>query len=360
MDLMIKYRNDRKTEGATLAELRIYDGKIQALMSDSERLQKKSALDMELVIYRRQRQAEGASYVELAAIDAAIQTQFGDSPALVGDIMVRRMPPHENLYVSIDFNNATVGDLYNRVAAALGIDAYRMRLILRGRHIENVDASLRFHHINPGDSVGFCMKLGCNGNCCDMFYGTMCDANQRLAADMFKEHSADDVRRIYALTALSKTIVAEQKMVVPKVPASVAAAPQVTASVPQVTASVPQVTASVPQVTASVPQVPASVEAAPQVTASVEAAPQVTASAPAPQVKLMNTEAFLNWAKTGLNNSAFNAILSEKCVDMLHETAERPESPVPPPPSHTPDEEREKQSQSQNQKKQLEVEDLYG
>jgi hypothetical protein len=356
MDLMIKYRNDRKTEGATLAELRIYDGKIQALMSDSERIQKKSALDMELVIYRRQRQAEGASLVELVAIDAAIQTQFGDSPALVGDIMVRRMPPHENLYVSIDFNNATVGDLYNRVAAALGVDPYRMRLILRGRHIENVDASLRFHHINPGDSVGFCMKLGCNGNCCDMFYGTMCDANQRLAADMFKGHSADDVRHIYALTALSKTIVAEQKMVAPQVPASAPAPAQ------QQQAPVSHVKLMNAKVFPHWAKTAPASAPAPQVTASA-AAPQVTAQqrqVPVSQVKLMNTEAFLNWAKTGLNNSAFNAILSEKCVDMLHECAERPESPVPPPPTHTPDEEKQKQSQSQNQKKQLEVEDLYG
>ena len=314
METMIKYRNDRKMEGATLAELRIYDGKIQALMSSSERIQKKNAVDMELVIYRRQRQMEGATAVELSAIDAAIQTQFGESPARIGDIVVYRLPPHENLRVSIDFNNSTVGDLYNRVAAALGLDACRMRLILRGRHIENVDASLQFYHLSPGDAIGFCMKLGCNGRCCDMFYGTMCDANQRLAAEMFKEHSVDDVRRIYALTALSKTIVAEQKIVVPKM-----AAPQVPAA-------------------AQAPQVPAAAQA-----------PQV----PVSQVNLMSADAVLTWAKTGLNNSAFNAILSEKCIDMLHESVnERPESPVPPPPSHTPADEK--------LKKPLEVEDLYG
>ena len=74
---------------------------------------------------------------------------------------------------------------------------------------------------------------------------------------------------------------------------------------------------------------------------------------PVSQVNLMSADAVLTWAKTGLNNSAFNAILSEKCIDMLHESVnERPESPIPPPPSHTPADEK--------QKKPLEVEDLYG
>ena len=292
MDTMITYRNSRKAEGATLAELRIYDGKIQALLSSSERLQKKNARDMELVIYRRQRQLEGATAAELAPIDAAIYAQLCGSPALIGDILVRRMPPQENVYVSVDFNNAMVCDLYNSVAAALGVDVGRLRLILRGKHIENVDASLRIYHLTPGDALSFCMRLGCNGRCCDMFYGSMCDANVRLAAEMFKGHSADDVRRIYALTALSKTIIEREKQ------------------------------------------------------EQQEQSQQLQG-----QVKVMSSDALLNWAKTGLSGSAFNSIMSDKCIGLL-----RSESPVPPPPSHTPAEEQ----LQQQQKKPIEVEDLYG
>ena len=312
---MITYRNERKAEGATPAELRIYDGKIHALLSSSERLKK--SRDMELVIYRRQRQSEGAAAADLALIDAAIHAQFSGSPGLIGDIIVRRMPPQENVSVSIDFNNSTVGDLYNSVAAALGVDVGRMRLILRGKHIDNVDASLRIYHLSPGDALSFCMRLGCNGRCCDMFYGSMCDANQRLAAEMFKGHSADDVRRIYALTALSKTIVEreqeEQRQGLQwKKWQRWSQGQQQEQSQEQSQAS----------------------------------------------VKVMSSEALLNWAKTGLNCSTFNTI--ENCMS----EDKPPESPVPSPPSHTPAEEEKQeqlqQSQQSQEKKPIDVEDLYG
>jgi hypothetical protein len=181
-----------------------------------------------------------------------------------------------------------------------------MRLILRGKHIDNVDASLHIYHLSPGDALSFCMRQGCNGRCCDMFYGSMCDANVRLAADMFKGHSAEDVRRIYALTALSKTIV-ERDQEEQRQGLQWKKWQRWSHGQQQQEAS----------------------------------------------VKVMSSEAVLNWAKTGLNCSTFNTI--DSCIS----DDRRPESPVPPPPSHTPAEEQQQQQKQSQQKKPIDVEDLY-
>jgi len=204
MDLMLKYRNERKAEGATAAELKIYDGKIHSLMSTG--CQKKNDLDMELLIYRRQRLSEGALMTDIALIDKQIHRQFGATPSRIGDVLIRRLDSKDDLRVSVDFNNSSIGDLYTRVAGALGVSSGRMRLIFKGKHLDNSDRSLTEIHLEPGDAIGFCMKLGCDGRCCDQYYNMMCDGLLRSADTMFKDYTPEHIQKVLVAYSNFKAI----------------------------------------------------------------------------------------------------------------------------------------------------------
>ena len=200
MDIMIKYRNDRKLEGASAAELKIYDGKIQALMNGLGG----GNLDMELLVYRRMRAAEFASRDELALIDKTIHDKMGLTPSRIGDVNVRSMLGTV-ITVSMDFNNSTVDTLYERVAGALGVPKGALRLIRTGKHLTEMAMPLSAMHMLPGETIGYCMKLGCNGRCCDANYNMLCDWVGRQAHEVFKGLTPDEVHRFCANygTALS-------------------------------------------------------------------------------------------------------------------------------------------------------------
>ena len=94
MEILIKYRNDRKKEGASLAELNGLDGRINAHMSSSPPNEAK-ALDLELLSYRRSIDegydyANGLSKAEfLARLDKQIFRLLGSKPARLVDIQVK-------------------------------------------------------------------------------------------------------------------------------------------------------------------------------------------------------------------------------------------------------------------------------
>lgn len=202
MDIMIKYRNERKAEGATPAELSIYDGKIQSMLSSAN--QTSNNLDMELLIYRKQKVAEGAPRDIIALIEKQIHKQFGLTPARIGDVTVRSISG-TSVTVSIDFNNSTIEDLYDRAAAALGTHSTAIRIIQHGKYIENSNVSLMSINIKPGDSVSYCMKLGCNGRCCEMNYNIMYDTLIRSKLNQLSLMKKEEIHEFAREFAMAQT-----------------------------------------------------------------------------------------------------------------------------------------------------------
>lgn len=202
MDLMIKYRNERKAEGATAAELSIYDGKIHSMLSSCD--QTANTLDMELLLYRKQKVAEGASRDIIALIEKQIHKQFGLTPARIGDVIVRSISG-SSVNVSIDFNNSTIEDLYDRVAAAIGSHSSAIRIIQHGKYIENSNTSLMSINIKPGDTVNYCMKMGCNGRCCEMNYNIMYDALLRSKQNQLSLMKKEDIHEFAREFAMAQT-----------------------------------------------------------------------------------------------------------------------------------------------------------
>lgn len=77
MELMIKYRNDRKAEGAKMSELSLYDDRIYSMLTSTNNT---NTLDIELLIYRRQMKEEGASDVIISYIDKHIHATLTKTP----------------------------------------------------------------------------------------------------------------------------------------------------------------------------------------------------------------------------------------------------------------------------------------
>ena len=199
---MIKYRNERKIEGATAAELSIYDGKIHSMLSSCD--QTANNLDMELLLYRKQKVAEGASRDVITLIEKQIHKQFGLTPARIGDVIVRSISG-SSVNISIDFNNSTIEDLYDRVAAAIGTHSTAIRIIQHGKYIENSNISLMSINLKPGDTVNYCMKLGCNGRCCEMNYNIMYDALLRSKLNQLSLMKKEEIHEFAREFAMAQT-----------------------------------------------------------------------------------------------------------------------------------------------------------
>ena len=157
MEILIKYRNDRKAEGATQAELNGLDGRIISHFSSQQNSAK--ALDLELLNYRRciaetaDFNIGGLGKAEfLGRLDKHIFHLLGSKPARIVDIQVRTISSEKPLSVAVDLCNETVADLLQKACAVLGIHGPAgVRLIVQGKHHDNMDIS--FFHLNDDHKV---------------------------------------------------------------------------------------------------------------------------------------------------------------------------------------------------------------
>jgi len=201
MDTLIKYRNERKKEGASTGELRGLDGRINKLLSGSDT----GALDLELLVYRRQIAELGCGHIGwdfLNRLDKHIYHTLGSKPARIGDIKVASigMTKHTEV-ISVDFNNETVRDLGSKAACALGLNANYIRLILGGKHLENLDQILSSIHFTADSTVFVCQRLGCNGRCCEMGYSFLSDAMLRDTKGLLSTLSDEKLHELFMVSA---------------------------------------------------------------------------------------------------------------------------------------------------------------
>ena len=223
MEILIKYRNERKNEGATAGELNGLDGRINAMMSSSSG-DAAAKLDVELLLYRRQLVAEGKGhYYEwqqrqlvpegpvsgqrqelLERLDATLFHLLGSRPARVVEVYVQTIGDSElkGFPVSVDLANETVGDLASKAAAVLGWSSTAaFRIILRGKHLGDLGQTLSEAHVRPKDRVFLCLKLGCNGRCCEMNYSLMADGLLRDVRNVLHEVSPEELHKAFVVVS---------------------------------------------------------------------------------------------------------------------------------------------------------------
>jgi hypothetical protein len=199
MEVLIKYRNERKKEGASQAELNGLDGRINACMSIAG--QEKTAFDIELLNYRAQ--IASASPVNkdlLARLDTHIFHQLGSTPAKIIVVKIRTisMGPGEGVPVAVDVNNETVGDLGMKAVAAAGLTG-NYKIIYNGKHHDDLTRPLSTTGLTVDSIVVICKRLGCDGNCCDRTYSMLADALYRDANKLFKNVKPELIHELFVV-----------------------------------------------------------------------------------------------------------------------------------------------------------------
>jgi hypothetical protein len=221
MEIIIKYRNDRKAEGASQAELNGLDGRINFHLSSSP-LNEAKTLDIELLNYRRSI-AESADFTIggaainkaefLTRLDKHIFHLLGSKPARLVDIQVRSIASEKSRSVAVDLCNETVYDLLQKACVVLGIHGPAgARLIVRGTHYDIMDMSLEDAGIRETDTVVVCKRLGCDGRCCSVNYGMLCDAFLRDTHAVFKDINEDERHKIFVSMSKLKEMCYEKKV----------------------------------------------------------------------------------------------------------------------------------------------------
>jgi hypothetical protein len=215
MDALIKYRNERKKEGATSAELLGLDGRINALFSKMDRTGSGSSedLDLELLTYRRS-VLEGHDYEIkselIKRIDRHIHKVLGSSPARIGDVKVcHATTVKREVLVSVDLNNMTVEDLARKATKMLGLHGRTLRIISGGRHLEPVRL-LSDYHIKSESVVFACERLGCDGNCMANGYNMLSDALLRDSAYILKELGPDKIHELFVVMSQARLLVKQK------------------------------------------------------------------------------------------------------------------------------------------------------
>lgn len=205
MEVLIKYRNERKKEGASMAELNGLDGRINSCMSSTG--QEKTAFDIELLNYRAQIAAASPVNKELLVrLDTHIFHQLGSTPAKVIVVKVRTisMGPTEGIPVAVDVNNETVGDLGQKAAAAIGMTG-NYKVIFNGKHHDDLLRPLSTTNITEDSLVAICKRLGCDGNCCDRSYSMLADAMYRDAHKLFKDVRPEAIHELFVVFSELRT-----------------------------------------------------------------------------------------------------------------------------------------------------------
>ena len=170
---LIDYRLQLEKEGFSKAYLNNYDGEIN---NEIINLKNEVKPDLSLINYRLQRSKEGASPEELSIIDASIFKFIGNTPAKFTDISIRNINGSD-FKVVVDLNRENIGNLYKKVATAVGSPISKIRLIHKGKHLEFMERTLYESSIEKDSVLGITFRLGCDGRgCCDINYNMMCDA----------------------------------------------------------------------------------------------------------------------------------------------------------------------------------------
>ena len=199
MEVLIKYRNERKKEGASQAELNGLDGRINACMSTAG--QEKTAFDIELLNYRAQ--IASASPVNkdlLARLATHIFHQLGSTPAKIIVVKVRTisMGVGEGVPVAVDINNETVGDFGLKASAAIGLTGH-YKMIYNGKHHDDLSRPLSSTGLTVDSTVVIGKGLGCDGYCCDRGYSMLADAMYRDAHKLFKDVKPEVIHELFVV-----------------------------------------------------------------------------------------------------------------------------------------------------------------
>jgi len=137
MDNLIKYRNDRKSEGATIDELKPVDAQITTLLKRSQMV--------------------WAVEVVPKAVRGEMSVKILDGT----DSMLRSGVPYT---VVANLDTETVGDLAARACKVIGVGFMGVKLVNGDTHLD-LTTPLRSTLIRDGSLVAICNRLNCNGTC---------------------------------------------------------------------------------------------------------------------------------------------------------------------------------------------------
>jgi hypothetical protein len=199
MDYLIKYRNDRKQEGASKAELNGLDGRINAAFSAGV-----CPMDLELLMYRREI-AAGGNKEFLARLDMHIFHQLGSKPARIVEVAVNTPANSPSgVYIAVDLANETIGDLSTKAQTALG-SKKQGKLIFMGHCYEDPKKPLSETPLCAG-----AMVVIVGGNRREdveiaQTYARLCDADLRSAKKLFDKVPADKLHELFVVVSNIKT-----------------------------------------------------------------------------------------------------------------------------------------------------------
>lgn len=198
MDYLIKYRNERKNEGASKAELNGLDGRINAGFSSGV-----VPMDLELLKYREAVAASGNKEF-LARLDTHIFHQLGSKPSRIIDVAVNTPANSASgVYVAVDVANETIGDLSSKAHTALG-SKKQGKLIFMGTCYEDPKKPLSETPLSAGAMV---VIVGGNRREDIEFaqsYARLCDADQRSAKKLFDKVPADKLHELFVVMSKMK------------------------------------------------------------------------------------------------------------------------------------------------------------
>jgi hypothetical protein len=198
MELLIKYRNDRKLDGAAAQELALYDSKIHTMLAGRDLGLKES--DGDLLTYRSQMVQDGVNRDVISQIDKVIYKSLSKSIVKLVNVIVYTFASCKDLLISVDVNNSTVGDLRREIIGRLNALS-NSQLIFRGRHLSNFEQKLSELNLQDCEKFSLCSREACFDNdCCYVHYHMMCSGMVSLAHDLFKNFSSEEVRKIFAVT----------------------------------------------------------------------------------------------------------------------------------------------------------------
>lgn len=129
MDNLIKYRNDRKNEGASAADLKLIDERITTLL----------------------RPEKPKWICEFVPLGQATVKVVGVGGASAHDVVV-------------DLETETVGNLVAKACKVHGIGEVGVKIVSGGKHLDAA-SSLKSTWIRDGSHVAICSRLGCDGHC---------------------------------------------------------------------------------------------------------------------------------------------------------------------------------------------------
>lgn len=193
MDYLIKYRNERKNECASKAELNGLDGRINAGFSSGV-----VPMDLELLKYREAVAASGNKEF-LARLDTHIFHQLGSKPSRIIDVAVNTPANSASgIYVAVDLANETIGDLSSKAHTAIG-SKKQGRLIFMGNCYEDPKKPLSETPLCAGAMVVIVgghrredVEIAQN-------YARLCDANLRSAKKLFDKVPADKLHELFVV-----------------------------------------------------------------------------------------------------------------------------------------------------------------